>query len=282
MTTIVIAGGSVKGIAMLGAIQYIHEQIGIENVNRFCGTSIGAIIGYMLCIGQTPLEIVHSVISTKILDKIKSEFSLEMLLTQQGMVSFDPIQEELELITLSKYGELFTLKTLYTKLGKELCCLTFNYSHNKIELLHHTTTPDIPCLTAIQMSSSIPFVFSRMIYNSSIYIDGGIADNLPIRAAIKLGYTKLLCVVANSSLPEESDPEVEQIDLAKLITLPIVYKTHQTIRKYQKRHIIVDIPVSQNILRFDLDVPEIMDMFSTGYKVCKTKLNGVDLKKYKQ
>lgn len=279
MTTLIISGGSVKCFGMLGAIQYIHEQIGIQNIHSFYGTSVGSILGYMFCIGQTPLEFIHSVISTKILEKIQSEFSLELLLTHQGMVNFDPIQEELELITLSKYGELFTLKTLYDKLGKELCCITFNYSLNKMEILHHTTTPDLPCLTAIQMSSSIPFVFNRMTYNSSIYIDGGIVDNFPIRVALKMGKQHLIGVAAND-IPHEDHSEQQHIQLVHLLTLPIVIKTGYTIRKYRKRHLIIDVPVSQHVLRFDLDVPEIMEMFSIGYKVCKTRLKEVDLKNY--
>lgn len=280
MTTLVIAGGSVKCFGMLGAIQYIHEKIDIQNIHNFYGTSVGSILGYMFCIGQTPLEFIHSVISTKVLEKIQSEFSLELLLTQQGMVSFDSIQEELELITLSKHGELFTMKTLYDKLGKEFCCITFNYSLNKMEILHHTTTPDLPCLTAIQMSSSIPFVFNRMTYNSSIYIDGGIVDNFPIRIALKMGKQNIIGIAANAISTEEDQPETQNIQLVHLLALPIVIKTDHTIRKYRKRHLIIDVPINQHILRFDLDVPEIMEMFSTGYKLCKSRLDEVDLKNY--
>lgn len=267
--TLVISGGSVKGFGMLGAIQYIHEQIGTHNIDSYFGTSIGAIISYMLCIGQTPLEIIHSVVSTKILDKAQTDISLEQLLTHQGMINFDHFQEELELITLSKHAELFTMKSLYDILGKELCCITFNYTLNKMEILHHTTTPDLPCLIALQMSSSIPFVFNRMTYRDCIYIDGGIVDNFPIRIATRMRRENIIGITANRETEEEREEPAKHLEIIKLLTLPIVQRTQQTIRKYRKRVTVIDIPVSQHILQFDLNVSQIMEMFSIGYKTGK-------------
>lgn len=269
-TTLVISGGSVKGFGMLGAIQYVHEQIGIQNIHSFFGTSIGAIISYMLCIGQTPLEVVHSVISSKILDKIQTDINIEQLLTQQGMISFEHFHEELELITLAKHGEVFTMKSLYDILGKELCCITFNFTLNKTEILHYTTTPDLPCLIALQMSSSIPFVFGKMTYQGSVYIDGGISDNFPIRVALRMDKTDILGICSNSELQESKDNS-PYFEMISILTLPVILKTRRTIRKYRKRCQIIDVPVNQDILNFGLNVSEIMEMFSMGYKVCKSE-----------
>jgi NTE family protein len=269
-STLVISGGSVKGFGMLGAIQYVHEQIGIHNINSFFGTSIGSIISYMLCIGQTPLEIVHSVISSKILDKIQTDINIEQLLTQQGIISFEHFHEELELITLAKHGEVFTMKSLYETLGKELCCVTFNYTLNKTEILHYTTTPDLPCIIALQMSSSIPFVFGKMTYQGHIYIDGGISDNFPIRVALRMGKENILGICSNSEFKEEKDnPSPPYFELVRVLTLPVVIKTRRTIRKYRKRCKIIDIPINEDILNFGLNVSDIMEMFSMGYKTCK-------------
>jgi NTE family protein len=270
-SALVISGGSVKGFGMLGAIQYIHEQIGIQNIHSFFGTSIGAIISYMLCIGQTPLEIIHSVISSKILDKIQTDINIEQLLTQQGIISFEHFHEELELITLAKHGEVFTMKSLYDTLGKELCCITFNYSLNKTVILHHTTTPDLPCLIALQMSSSIPFVFGKMTYQDSLYIDGGISDNFPIRIALRMGKTNILGICSNSEFKDDRSKPSPYLELVKIVTLPIVLKTSRTVRKYRKRCQIIDIPINEDILNFGLNVSEIMEMFSTGYKTCKER-----------
>jgi len=272
-STLVISGGSVKGFGMLGAIQYIHEQMSIQNIHSFFGTSIGAIISYMLCIGQTPLEIIHSVVSSKILDKIQTDINIEQLLGQQGIISFEHFHEELELITLAKHGEVFTMKSLYDILGKELCCITFNYTLNKTVILHHTTTPDLPCLIALQMSSSIPYVFGKMTYEGSVFIDGGISDNFPIRVALRMGKKDIVGVCSNSEFKEDDTEPSPYLEMVKILTLPIILKTSRTIRKYRKRCQIIDIPINEDILNFGLNVSEIMEMFSMGYKTCKEALN---------
>ena len=42
--TLVIAGGSSKGILTLGALQYAHDNNILKKINTFIGTSSGAII----------------------------------------------------------------------------------------------------------------------------------------------------------------------------------------------------------------------------------------------
>jgi len=164
---IVISGGGIKGCGMLGAIKYLDELYDINTVHSFVGTSVGSIIGYLLCIGYQPLEIIHHAFQMELLQQLRSmSNATEALFAQYGLLEFEPILEFLELLTLSKYGRLFTMETLRSELKKDFACMTYNYSLNKMEILHHTTTPDLPCLTAIQMSSSIPFVFNRMTYNS--------------------------------------------------------------------------------------------------------------------
>ena len=57
-TTLVLSGGGVKGILMLGAIQYMIDNRLLEKTTTYIGTSVGAMIGYLLAIGYTPIEIV--------------------------------------------------------------------------------------------------------------------------------------------------------------------------------------------------------------------------------
>jgi hypothetical protein len=62
-----------------------------------------------------------------------------------------------------------------------------------------------------------------------------------------------------------------------LLTLPVVQRTRQTIRKFRKRVTIIDIAVSQHILQFDLNVPQIMEMFSIGYKTGKSIIDSKNI-----
>jgi predicted acylesterase/phospholipase RssA len=271
---LVIAGGSVRGFGMLGAIQYLDELYDIHKIHAFMGTSIGSIISYMLCIGMKPLEIVHSVLRGKILERIQSDITIDQIWEQQGIAQFDCIVEELELITLAKFGRLFTMKSLYEELGKELGCVTFNFTQYRTVLLHHTTTPDVPCLVAIQMSSSIPFVFNKCVYNNCVYIDGGVVDNFPIRMALRFGKKNIIGVVVDDygMTTEPETPQDGTISISKLISIPTVEKTHKTVRKYRKRFTIINVKTFTDIFNFNLDVPEIMEMFSNGYKSARAHI----------
>ena len=56
--TLVIAGGSSKGIVTLGALQYLYDNNIGKNINTYIGTSSGSIICFLLIIGYTPIEII--------------------------------------------------------------------------------------------------------------------------------------------------------------------------------------------------------------------------------
>jgi predicted acylesterase/phospholipase RssA len=57
--TLVFSGGSIKGIAQLGALQCLLENdiIDIDKIKHIAGTSAGAMIGLLLCIGYKPEEV---------------------------------------------------------------------------------------------------------------------------------------------------------------------------------------------------------------------------------
>lgn len=269
---LVISGGSVKGFGLLGAIECILEKYNISSFSSFFGTSIGSIIAYLLCIGYTPLEIIHKVHYFKVLYKVKTQIDIANIPTNKGIFNFEHILEELELMTLLKHHELFTFKSLYEYTGKELCCITYNYSLQKVEILHYTTTPELPCLTGLRMSSSIPFVFDRFIYNDNIYIDGGIVDNFPIQIALKFHKINIIGVVSTPTMDGTKTDKISTF-ISNLIFIPIVEITRSTIHKYSKYFKIYEIPINYHFLNFNLTITDIMEMFSDGYNICKSLIN---------
>lgn len=267
---LVISGGGVKGYGMLGAVQYLDELYGLRRFQTCVGTSVGAVIGYLICIGMKPLEIVHCTVRNEVLQQL-SHFSDDLpnsLFSQNGVLQFEPINEFIELMTLSKHGQLFTFQSLYDILGKDFACLTYNYTKLRMEILHRTTTPDLPCLQAIQMSASIPYVFTQCVYNKQVYFDGGIVDNFPIRVALKLKHENIVGIV--SSIHNPQDPQSMAVSLMIVLTLAVMENTRRTIRKYRKRFEIIDVPLENNVLDFhSSDLPSLMEMFSAGYRAAK-------------
>jgi predicted acylesterase/phospholipase RssA len=124
--TIVISGGALKGFAVLGCLQCLVDQQKLNAIKKYIGTSIGAIISYLLCIGYTPIEIMVHLCKNDWMKKM-ANFDILKAVNGGGALSFSIINELLEKMTIEKIGRLLTLGELHQTFGKELICCTFNF-----------------------------------------------------------------------------------------------------------------------------------------------------------
>ena len=184
--TIVLSGGAVHGISTLGALQYAFDRKIIGEVDQYVGTSAGSICGYLLAIGYTPSEIMVYLCTNQVMEEI-DPIDFVSLAKGKGAISFNFISKELEKMTLSKVGRQLTLKELHDNLGKTLVCITYNVTKSRMEEVSYKTYPELPCLLAIQMSCTIPFVLERFVYLDQEYVDGGVVNNYPVDVAERWG-----------------------------------------------------------------------------------------------
>ena len=54
-----------------------------------------------------------------------------------------------------------------------------------LEILHHTTHPDLTLVKALSMSCAIPLLFKPISYENKYYIDGGTVNNYPLNVMIE-------------------------------------------------------------------------------------------------
>lgn len=280
--TIVLPGGGIKGFYILGGIQAAMDRGLLDNVTNFVGTSVGSMICYLLAIGYTPTEIVVALHLGKWLEEMK-QFNLSGMIDWSGALSFTPIQEILEKMTINKIGKLITLGKLKEEFKKTLICTTFNVTQYKTEYLGPDNYPDLPCLTALRMSSSIPLIFERYKYMNNYYIDGGVADNLPLKKAEELSE---LSQISGISQPSESRVfaihlrNKEWVDdnilsyFLKILQIPINNFVNESIRNKKDFTDVFDINNAsiKNIVNFNLKSKEKLDMFSDGYDNVATQL----------
>ena len=95
--TLVLSGGSSKGILILGALQYAYDNFLLNDIDIYVGTSSGAIIGYLLAIGYTPLEIIVYICANQLMGKIV-HFNIIGMINNQGASSYNTINETFEKI----------------------------------------------------------------------------------------------------------------------------------------------------------------------------------------
>ena len=279
--TLVLSGGGVKGIHILGAIQALMDMSMLTEVKNYLGTSIGAIIGYCLAIGYTPLEIIISLHANRWLEKVQS-FNLVAMINGEGATSFISLYEALEKMTLLKIGKLLTLGKLKEEYGKTLVCATYNITTCKVEYLSPDTHPDLPCLIALRMSANVPLVFERFRYMGSFYVDGGIGDNFPITPALEIGKNiiGLYLEVPADTLRDEPGDGILAYFL-RIIQIPIIQCTKANSEKAKGRDSCTIIPIHtpdfRNALQFDVQSKSRLDMFSNGYSCVKKFFHKEDI-----
>jgi predicted acylesterase/phospholipase RssA len=282
--TLCCAGGGSKGFILLGAIQACIDNDLLKNINTYIGTSMGAILSYLLAIGYTPVEIVVAVHIHKWFDKLKFMDTVAMI-NGQGATSFSPINEALERLTLDKIGRFITIGELYSLYGKKLICTTFNMTESKIEYIGPDNHPEIPCLIALRMSSNLPLIFDRFRYMDSYYIDGGIADNFPISKGLELGSSVLGLNLQISPKQLQDDPEKGVIEyIFKLLQIQVDQFCKQKVAgittQLEKgtvsgKHCEIINLIStdpKNFFSFDLSPKARLELFSSGYTQVKTFL----------
>jgi NTE family protein len=289
-TTLVLSGGGMKGIAMLGALQHLQDSSKLYHVDRIIGTSIGAIIGYLWCIGYTPIELM-----VFLCQKQHQEFLHLLTLTQwdvmncmqghRGAIPYMVIQELLEKLSMDKMSTLLTLKQLKEKSGKTLVCCTYNRTHHKTEFLSAETYPDLPCLMALRMSSAIPFVFDACFFQNNLYADGGLVENIPL-SPVKADEKAIVLYFYDGKKfsSTSSTDDVAFMDNMMDLFVTVIHRFEDLLLENFKRKqeygtdgkiqsLYIRIPVSfKTTLQFDLPKVDLFDMFSVGYQASRENL----------
>jgi predicted acylesterase/phospholipase RssA len=272
--TIVISGGSVKGIGALGAVQYIYDNQCHVDITKYIGTSIGSIICYFLIIGYTPIEIIICMNQNNLLNKL-SNINILSLTQCTGGLDWSILHDFIEKHTYDKTDEYdFTLLELYSTFEKEIIIPVFNNSDKKTEYLSRETHPDLSCLSAIRMSSNLPLVFDRFKYNGCYYIDGGFGNNLPIDLT---NSGDIVFAVSLNKFCERVEPSEEKkyslfTTIIDILSLSVHINEKNSLKFLTKEEIHIDlirIPDILELFEFNISKTKILDVFSSGYQITK-------------
>lgn len=270
--TIILPGGGMKGFAVLGGIQACLDRDLLSQVKTYVGTSIGSVICYCLAIGYTPIEIMTYLHLNKYIEKMK-HFNILDMVNGIGATSFNHVSECLEKMSLEKIGKLLTLGKLREQYGKTLICVSYNMTVSCVEYIGPDNYPDLPCITAVRMSSNIPLVFERFKYMDNYYVDGGIIDNFPVEHGNKICKNKAIAFDLKLDSKNLKDEPSEGILSYILKLFQIMMKQNNNIIKLEKTKIIPILCKDMfNAFDFSLNIKTRLDLFSNGYNDAKIYL----------
>ena len=272
--TLVLPGGGIKGFCLLGAVQACYDSKMLVDIKNYVGTSVGSIISYLLAIGYTPVEMMIAIHTNKWLERMQ-HFNLVAMINGNGATTFSHLQEALEKLTINKIGQFLTLGKLKEKFNKTLICVSYNMTTCTTEYLGPENYPDLPCITALRMSCNIPLIFDRFMYLDQYYIDGGIADNFPIKKGEEIGEKVLGIHLKITEKSLQDNPEEGMVYyFLRLMQIPIIQSTKYKVELAGDKCTIIAIDTGELKASFEFDVKSKLrlDMFSIGYNAVKSQL----------
>jgi predicted acylesterase/phospholipase RssA len=171
--------GGVKGFIELGAITFLENRGFIDKIDTIVGCSVGSIIGLLLIVGYTSLEIITEVFGTVLFDDIGA-LDFKDAGKNTGIMNHEKIRITLTKLIRLKMGMVPTLHQLYSTKRIIFSVVTYNLTDDKTVYLTAETDPDLSCIDAIILSCNIPLIFYRSKYKGCTYIDGAFGDPYPI------------------------------------------------------------------------------------------------------
>jgi NTE family protein len=183
--TIVLPGGFMRGVVLLGTLSKLYELGMIGNVDTYIGTSVGAVIGFLLSLEYTPEEIAQYAMYDIIIE-LQRTFIRNFVET--GKMDHEFILNKIsKMIEKKGYDKDITLMDHFQMTKKTVIVSSYAiYSHNYdnkcgTEYISYKTKPNMKCLDAMRTSFSIPMLFQPILSNDVLYIDGGMEANLPYK-----------------------------------------------------------------------------------------------------
>ncbi|UAB81812.1 patatin-like phospholipase family protein [Marixanthomonas sp. SCSIO 43207] len=207
---LVLSGGGAKGLAHIGALKVIEES-GIR-VDYIGGTSMGAIVGALYASGYSANQ----------LDSIFNEVDFNTLIQddipRSAKTFYEKDESEKYAITLpfdhfqigfpsglSKGQNVYNLLSKLTlhvsdirdfdKLPIPFFCIATNVETGKEVIIDKGYLP-----RAITASGALPSLFSPVVINDTVYVDGGVVNNYPVDEVRNKGVDVVIGVDVQDSL----------------------------------------------------------------------------------
>jgi predicted acylesterase/phospholipase RssA len=169
-------------MAHVGFLQHLFETDHLSSVDTIVASSIGSVIGSLFLIGYTPLEI-KNLMNKVNMSLMPLTAMSEMTTRTYGAETGNDLVHFLEAAFDKKIGKDATFKDLFEKRGSRMIITATNLNRSETRFFSVDTDPHTKILDACRMSMSLPFLFTPVPYQGSLYIDGSILNNYPITFA---------------------------------------------------------------------------------------------------
>lgn len=271
---LVLSGGGAKGLAHIGALKVIEES-GVR-IDYIGGTSMGAIIGALYASGY----------SAKQLDSIFKETNFSTLIQddipRSSKTFYEKKESEKYALTLpfdrfkigfpsglSKGQNVYNLLSKLTshvsnisdfsKLPIPFFCVATNVETGKEVILDRGYLP-----RAVIASGALPSLFSPVIIDDKVLIDGGVVNNYPLNEVRAKGMDIIIGVDVQDSLKTRDN-------LKSAFEVLVQINNYRTINDMIDKRKNTDVYIHPNIKDFSVV------SFNEGKKIVEAGVTAAEL-----
>lgn len=247
---ITLSGGGARGIAHIGILKAL-EEMGVQ-ISVISGTSAGSIIASLYAYGIKPDQIFEQVTKLSLFKSVRPAWTWAGLLTMDGV-------KELIVKNIPE-NDFAALNIPLTIAATEI---------RKGEVNYFSSGELAPAVIA---SCTIPAVFSPTAMNGSLYVDGGLLDNLPTKS-IRNQCDFLIGSHCNE-ISREFDPKNLKNVIERSLLIAISANTRQS-------KSLCDVTIAPpNMDRFTVfDIGKAQEIFEAGYQFTKTNFTPENFQK---
>lgn len=281
---LVLSGGGIRGIAFLGAIAYLEENNLVKDIKTFVGSSIGAVLCCLLCLGYRTPQLYNFL--NEINFQELPQINVMKIITHFGLDSGNTLVYLIKKLFIQKgIDENISFFNLYNITRKKLILTGTCVNEHEIKYFDYENTPNMKVVDAIRISMSVPFLYTSPKYKDEHYVDGGILDNFPIHLfrdsddnvlAIKLVKNiEKQCLSedfggGNSgiSVKKNKIEDFEDFCVHLVYTLldEIEFLRNRDCKHHQENSTIYIDTKDYSSFRFDLNQTEKQMLYNMGYK----------------
>ena len=254
---IVLSGGSSKGYSYVGVLKSLEENKIIKKIENFLGTSVGSIFATLFSMGFTYTELLEYLSETFVIEDI----NIENLLENYGVCSGIEIVNFIEKIIEKKYKKDITFKELnYLRNNTLIICVT-DLNKHKIEYLSHKNHPEMKVVDAIRFAITLPYIFCIKKYQSKIFMDAGLIQNISFYD-FKPEETLSILLMDKTDLEHNEIDSLESFTKNLFLCLKKNYINKIEDDRFNILNIICD---NIDILDFSLDIKTRTYLLNIGY-----------------
>jgi NTE family protein len=240
---LVLGGGGARGAAHIGVLKELERQR--VPIDAIAGTSMGAIVGGLYAIGKTPDELEELVTTLDWVASMQDTPSREHLSFRRKLDDERyPVTAE---VVIGRDGLKLPMGAVEgQRLSLLLRELTIDFSHvadfNELPIPFRAVATNIETgdahvmgggdlAQAIRASMSVPAVFAPAEIDGQLFVDGGIATNLPVEVMQAMDVDIIIAVDVEFPLYP-----AEELNSAVKITEQVVtiMMRHETTRQIER------------------------------------------------